>query len=293
MEKKNIESLRVLLIEKLKEYKKSNEKGHIKLNIDKQIFRQILFEDNQFAIPNNLWKLLDLSGVSFDGVKISYIDFTGSKGVVIDPQKVYDKNLFDTKLAGVEIKGSFDGVNIMKTDFTGYKGEVVMDPQKVYKKSLRGTKLANVEIKGLLDDVDVVGADFTGSNGAVMDPQKVYNKNLYVTKLANVEIIGSFDGVNVQQTNFTGSKGGVIDPQTVAYKNLYSTKLKDVEIKGSLKGVVLSWTNFTGSNGALMNFEEAEAAKEARAILTDVRIINYEEIENQITKAFGKQLKLS
>ena len=43
--------------------------------------------------------------------------FTGSKGVVIDPQTIYDKNMRDAKLKDVEIKGSFNGVNITNTNF--------------------------------------------------------------------------------------------------------------------------------------------------------------------------------
>ncbi len=168
MKKENI-ALRKVLIEKLEEYQNSGAVGYIKLDIDKEILQDILFEDNEFAIPNNLWKLLDLSNVSFDGVDIQGANFKGSKGGRVNPQTVLNKNLFDTILTNVEITGSLDGVNVEKADFTG-------------------------------------------------------------------------------------------------------------------------------SNGVLMNFEEAEAAKEVGANLTDVRIINndeYKQIKDQITRAFGKQLKLS
>ena len=249
MKKENI-ALRKVLIEKLEEYQNSGAVGYIKLDIDKEILQDILFEDNEFAIPNNLWKLLDLSNVSFDGVNIIYTDFTGSKGVVIDPQKIYDKNLRGATLTDVEITGSLDGVIVFATNFTGSKGEVVINPQKVKNKNLFKAKLATVEIKGSLDGVCVREADFRKSKGAIMNPQTVYDKDLRGTKLANVEIKGSLDGVLIKETDFTGSKG------------------------------------------ITMTFDEAKGAKELGANLTDVKIINYKEIENQITKAFGKQLIL-
>lgn len=79
MECKNIEKSREILIKKLYKYWKSGRKNHIKLDIDKELFQQILFKDNRIAIPDNLWKLLDLSGVSFDGISVTGADFKGSK----------------------------------------------------------------------------------------------------------------------------------------------------------------------------------------------------------------------
>ena len=227
---KNIEQLRKLLTEKLIEYKESGEKDHIKLDIDKKIFEQILFENKKIAIPDNLWKLLDLSGVSFDGINVMGVDFTGSKGVVIDPQTVHDKDLRNTKLAGVEIKGSFDGVCVYSTDFTGSKGGV-LNPQKVEGKNLRNAKLAGVEIKGSLDGVKLGGTDFTGSKGVIkLNPQKVYGNDLSYAKLAGVEIKGSLDGVKLGGTDFTGSKGAKMYFEEAEVARELGSDLTDVKI---------------------------------------------------------------
>ena len=295
MECKNIEELRKMLTEKLIKYKESGEKDHIKLDIDKELFQQILFKNKKIAIPDNLWKLLDLSGVSLDGVDVKEINFTGSKGVVIDPQKVCNKDLSNTRLSGVEIRGSFDGVDVMGVDFTGSKG-VVIDPQTVKYASLNGTKLAGVEITGSLDGVDVRGTDFTESKGVIkLNPQIVYDKDLRSTKLAGVEITGLLDGVCVEGTDFTGCKGTVIiDPQTVYDKSLWYTKLAGVEIDGSFNCVNVWGADFTGSEGAKMSFYEYQHAIKSGANLTDVQIYNdeYKKIEDKIEKAFQPQLKL-
>ncbi len=188
MKDKRIEKLRESVIEGLREYKESGGKDHINLDINKVILQSILFEKNKFAIPYNLWKLLDLSDVSFDGIYVEKVDFTGSKGVVINPQKVKYKSLYEAKLKDVEINGSFFLVNVQKTDFTGSKG-AVLDPQTVRGNSLEGTKLTDVEIKGSLDGVYVDGADFTGSKGAKMDLDIAIAAKELGTNLTDVEII--------------------------------------------------------------------------------------------------------
>ncbi len=218
--------LREFLIEKIEEYQKNGGKGHIKLDIDKEVFQRILFENNKITIP---LRSLDLSNISFDGVNVEGADFTGSKGAKLNPQKVAFKSLNGTKLTDVEIKGSLKGVDVRGADFTGSKG-AKLNPQKVAFKSLYCTKLADVEIKGSLDNVEVIRTDFTGSKGAIIDPQEVANKSLYCTKLTDVEIKGSFDGITVQGANFTGSKGGKLDPLTVKDRSLAYTTLTDVEI---------------------------------------------------------------
>ena len=79
MEKAHNLKLRKLVISQLEKYEKKGKKDYIKLDIKKEILQQILFEDNKFAIPDNLWKLLDLSDVSFDEIDVKEVNFAGSK----------------------------------------------------------------------------------------------------------------------------------------------------------------------------------------------------------------------
>ena len=190
MDKKDIEKLRESIVERLREYRESGAKDYIKLDIEKEILQQILFEDNKFAIPDNLWKLLDLSDVSFKGINVTYVDFTESKGVVLDPQIIADKNLLGTKLADVIINGSLDGVYIRETDFTRSKG-AVLNPQTILFASFRGlykTKLADVIINGSFDGVDVTCTDFTECKGAIPDTKTEWHRILYYTKLSDGDL---------------------------------------------------------------------------------------------------------
>lgn len=90
-----IEKLRKDLVSELLKYE-GNEK--IKLDLSIEELEDLIFTFNcsgarKIAINFELIKKLDLSGVSFDNVDIRHLDFTGSKGVKINPQTVYNKNL--------------------------------------------------------------------------------------------------------------------------------------------------------------------------------------------------------
>ena len=188
MENENIEVLRESLIRELKEYKEGGGTEYIYLDTDKKLLHDILFEMGKIAIPNNLWKLIDLSNVLFDGVDVQYIDFTGSKGAVINPQEIYEKSLWYTILTDVKILGSLDNVNVVGANFTGSSGAVI-NPQKIYGKSLCGTKLTDVKISGSLGGVNVSGADFTGSSGAKMTADEAEKTKELGTNLTDVEIV--------------------------------------------------------------------------------------------------------
>ena len=70
-----------------------------------------------------LLKYIDLSFVTFEDVDIHGIDFTDCNTIMIDPQKVYDKDLSECKFEHTDVKGhlpfsistSFDGVKLNGT----------------------------------------------------------------------------------------------------------------------------------------------------------------------------------
>ena len=214
----------------------------------------------KFAIPEKLLKKINFSNVSFANVDIRGLNFIRYKGVKINPQTVFGKDLSGCIFLGVEFIGPFDGVKLVQhdfkrskgTDFTGSKGAKI-NPQTVYKKDLSGCKFSGVEFIGPFDNVILytlynlyykanakeaksflikspigIGTNFTGSKGAKINPQTIYNKNLSECKFSGVEFIGSFDRVIIKGADFTGSKGALVDRQTVYYDDL--AILTDVEI---------------------------------------------------------------
>lgn len=120
-----------------------------------------LSEYYSFALEKELLKKIDFTNIPFDNVFVCGMDFTGIKGIKINPQTVYHKNLCRGKFNGVEFIGSFDGTQIEYADFTGSKGAKI-NPQTLYQKSLRYTNLCNTEIIGTFDGVDMT---YTKTNG--------------------------------------------------------------------------------------------------------------------------------
>ena len=177
-------------------------------NVDIKLLKRIIFKDEKVCYKirdkyKSLYKKIDFSNIDFDNVDVREFDFTGTKGVKINPQKVYYKNLVRTKLYGVEITGSLDGCVVIGTDFTESIG-AKLNPQTVYKKNLCDTKLSDVEIIGDFEDVYICGTDFTGSKGANINLQKIRNKTLFFTKLCDSVLIGNLDNVCTSYTDFDG-----------------------------------------------------------------------------------------
>jgi len=137
---------------------------------------------------------IDFSNVSFDGINIKNMDFTNMYGVKINPQTIYEKNLYKTILNGVEFVSAnkavadlFDGVDVRCANFTGSKGARI-NPQTIKEKSLFGSVLCDVDFTGFsFEDVHVGDSNFTGSKGAKIDPNHIFmNKSV---NWNNVEFI--------------------------------------------------------------------------------------------------------
>ena len=73
-------------------------------------------------------------GISFKDFFAFGFDFTGFKGVAIDPQKVFDKDLSFANLNGVTIINTFDDVKYEGTNFEGMIYKTWEIRAKEYKK---------------------------------------------------------------------------------------------------------------------------------------------------------------
>lgn len=214
------------------------------------------YELNNDNLPCDIIRKIDFTGVSFDGFKCS-INFKGIKGVTINPQNVFGKDLSSAIFDGVTFEldeRGFDGVHLCNTSFKGARVKddkpIIINPQTLMHRTLYCCEFDGVVFKGLFDDVDVRCADFTGSRGAVINPQTLFYKNLEGTKLSGVSFSDGFDDVCVEWADFSGSMNAFIDPQKVYDKSLINTNLKDTFIINyNMNGVKLKNTNFAGAKG--------------------------------------------
>lgn len=247
--------------------------------------REILFikSDDHYIFDLKLLPIrtkIDYSNVSFDNVDLSTFDFTGMIGVKINPQTIYNKNLTNTILNGVEFIGEgdiFKDVKIRWTSFKDSRGAKI-NPQTICDKDLTGCVLRDVvfyqsddsmNIIDFFKNVGVEFASFEGSKGAIINPQTVKNKDFYHTQLSDVIIMDVFnpkqdkdlfEGVKLENTNFTGSRNVRINPQTIYKKNLHGCILKDVKFVGPFDKINICNCDFSGSKGAVVDLSKIKVA---------------------------------
>ena len=202
---------------------------------------------------NNVLDRFDFTDLNFNAFDFTGIDFTDLSGIVINPENLIFKKIYNCKLSGIKFVGSFKEMSIKSSDFTGSIG-VKINPKELADKSLYGCILSDVEFihysyddeYEYFDDVDVRLASFKNSTGAVLNAWRLFDRSLYGTECGNVKFIGDFKDnyVDVRYANFTGSIGAKIDPQTVYRKSFKGTILKDVEIIGNFNNIKVKQYQF-------------------------------------------------
>lgn len=144
----------------------------IRFDIEPKILEQIVFEyaeddDNMFyksfAFPEEIAKKIDYTGLSFDDFNAGYMDFSGFVGVSLNPQTIFNKDLYCTVLNGVHFNNpNFFQVDISGAEFGGSTGAII-DPQVVRNLSLACTYLEDATVYDDFSCVDVFGAEMDGA----------------------------------------------------------------------------------------------------------------------------------
>ena len=186
MNREERNSKRIELINKLSNY---NSLELLKVdNID-----ELLFEGRRVVIPNRYLRLLDLSEVSFDNKDLTNTNLSYTNAI-INPQKVYNKDLSSADLEGIDLSNAnFENIIIIESNLKNTNANI--NPKLVKNSSLC---FCNLEGLNLFDadftNVNIIGCNLKGT-GAYIDPQNIYNKNLSYSNL---------EGLNMQHMNFTG-----------------------------------------------------------------------------------------
>lgn len=143
----------------------------INLDVSMEELEKIVFDDvydldgkflyKKIALPNDIFRRINLKGVSFDYVNVISKDFCGCFGIVINPQTVYAKSFYNTRTRGTTINGSFDGCLVEKANFSETYG-VVINPQTVKDKNLYGCDLTDAIILGSFNSVNIKNSTYNG-----------------------------------------------------------------------------------------------------------------------------------
>lgn len=240
----------------------------IKLPFEEEVLRNLFFDEiitstgKRYYIFNRelleVRSKINYSNIPLDEVDVSKMDFSQMYGIKINPQTIYDNDLKNTILKGVEFIGN-DKIN--QTD--------------------------------IFKNVKLSGANFTGSKGARINPQTVYGKCFDLAILADVDFTGfSFKDAQIYNTKFKGSRGARINPNEVSYTK--DTLFDDVELT-DLPGNG-KWISTLNNNYQELLDKKDEYKKEVFAIIKEQIPPKQEEKEEppkQVPQPKRKKLSLS
>ena len=228
----------------------------------------------------------DMTGVDISNTYIHGIDFRGLNNLVIDLDKVKDKDLINVNFDGVTLKGSLDDCKLYYTRFGGSNNDLKLDPQKIKHKFMMNTLLKDIEVVGSFDGVKIDGCDFDNTKGKVIiNPQTLPDKRLYDLNLGDCLFLdengnpASFKGCTISCCKFNKIEDGItINLDDLEYQDeeddfddtIIKTKLSYCNLQGvTLTGNVLidnlnsdlydcytAWTTFPNLSAPVDVFEE-------------------------------------
>ena len=251
--------------------KNENEVVRILNKIDSNTINNILFtyNDGVKKVDKKTINFLrecgyNMQGISFDNVDIRGCSFRGLKNVLIDINKVYNKDLSNTDLYGVKLLGDLEGAIISGTSFNGYIGELKLDPQKLKTKDLSLTSLDGVYVNGSFDDCFIFNINFKGAKGDIyINPQRVLKKDLRHIDFSGVTFVGdnddiaSFKNCYIKQTSFEGAKGDIyINPQELKSDYIMMCNFSGVTFTGEFDNITLVGNEFVGSKNAVIDLNK-------------------------------------
>ncbi len=199
----------------------ANNQGKEKIIIPKEIINQVLFENDpcneQYKIFYDceidfrgqiIVDTVDLTDACLDYVNISYInDFSNSKGVKINPQKMQNKYLDYRKFKNVKFIGPFDGCCINQSSFNGSEGAKIDFKTIQLDYFGHNTAFADAWIIGPFDDVDTFSPSFDGIVITTTDLRNLIKSGCYPF-LENIRLIdedGKFE--NYETSEFYTPEG--------------------------------------------------------------------------------------
>jgi len=272
-----VKEIRNILISELEKYQGEP----ILLPLDAHILQQIIFDT---VLPSKCKKIsddlkyvlkkIDFFNIPFDNVLLRLCNFNELKGVRINPQTVYCKDLSKCKFKGVTFIGSFDNVICADSNFNGSTGAVI-NPQKLAFKNLRNTKLGGIKFTGTFDGVVIQNADFTGSTNAIINLRMVEGSNLTGTNLCDTLVIGSTDGLTLNYTSFKGAKNKKgemikINPKTIEQRKMIGCNFDGVYFTHNFNGCEIDFSSFLGSVGAVITPQKLKDKSLVGTTLTNV-----------------------
>lgn len=129
------------------------------------------------------------------------LDIMSSNQIVLDLNRIFDKNIDGLEFDDCIIEGTFDGFSIKGTTIKncetekGYK--IMINPQKIKDRCFSACHIENVIFTENFDNCDIRGLELEENDNVVINPQKVKYKNLSNCKISDATFMGSLDNCNI------------------------------------------------------------------------------------------------
>lgn len=137
------------------------------------------------------------NGEMFKDCDLSYMDFTGSYGAIVNPQVIYKKSLINTNLTdALLVRGAnFDDCYVTGTTFSGQ--DISLNPQTLRNKTIEHCHFNGVEFIGddeMFKDIRILDNDFTGSKNAIIDVNAIAGNYIEGNNFADTTILNLLNG---------------------------------------------------------------------------------------------------
>ena len=137
------------------------------------------------------------NGEMFKDCDLSYMDFTGSYGAIVNPQEIYKKSLINTNLTdALLVRGAnFDDCYVTGTTFSGQ--DISLNPQTLRNKTIEHCHFNGVEFIGddeMFKDIRILDNDFTGSKNAIIDVNAIAGNYIEGNNFADTTILNLLNG---------------------------------------------------------------------------------------------------
>ena len=171
----------------------------------------------------NLCRFIKLDKFKYDNLVLNQnaIDIMQENGIVIDLDKIYDKNIEYLEIENCIIEGSFDGYIIkgatIKDNKTKSGDMIKINPQKILDKNFYECKISNVEFLDSFDDCNISSIYISESKGVIINPQKVKYKNLSNCNIYNAKFIDSLDNCNIDNIELYDVFGAYVNAENLSF----------------------------------------------------------------------------
>lgn len=201
------------------------DKIEVKDEKNEYVFYKYKFIDDEYIKDtiSKLCQFIKLNNFKYNNLVLNQnaIDIMQENDIVIDLDKIYEKNIEYLEIENCIIEGSFDGYIIKGATISDNKtksGDMIkINPQKILDKNFYECEISNVEFFNNFDNCNISSMDISDSKGVVINPQKVKYKNLSNCNISNAKFISSLDNCNIDNIRLYDVEGAFVNAENLEF----------------------------------------------------------------------------